>query len=214
MSSPYEGLQDFVAGLPELVQPLLVAAIGAIPYVEGEGSASIGIIVGINPIVAAIAGATGNILSVLAVIALTARARAAVVSRRSAPTPARTQAETAGPTGESAAGANIAAIDLSTGSASGSTAPAVVAEAPAGKKQSRTVKGQKKLGRWLVRFGVPGASILAPLALPTQLTAAFFVASGVRKGWVLLWQVVAIVVWTGLVAAAATGLVNLLGWTA
>lgn len=42
--------------------------------------------------------------------------------------------------------------------------------------------------------------------------AAFFVASGVRKGWVILWQVVAIVLWTGLVAAAALGLVTVLGW--
>jgi hypothetical protein len=64
----------------------------------------------------------------------------------------------------------------------------------------------------MVRFGVPGASILAPFALPTQLTAAFFVASGVNKGWVILWQVVAIVLWTGLVAAAALGVVSLLGW--
>ncbi|MBP2215273.1 hypothetical protein H4V95_000464 [Arthrobacter sp. CAN_C5] len=32
---------------------------------------------------------------------------------------------------------------------------------------------------------------------PTQLTAAFFVASGVRKSWVILWQVVAIILWTG-----------------
>jgi hypothetical protein len=63
-----------------------------------------------------------------------------------------------------------------------------------------------------VRFGVPGASILAPLALPTPLTAAFFVGSGVPKKWVMLWQVVAIVLWTGLIAAAATGLVTVLGW--
>jgi hypothetical protein len=29
---------------------------------------------------------------------------------------------------------------------------------------------------------------------------------------VMLWQVVAIVLWTGLIAAAATGLVTVLGW--
>jgi hypothetical protein len=66
--------------------------------------------------------------------------------------------------------------------------------------------------RWLVEFGVPGASILAPLALPTMLTAAFFVASGVRKEWVILWQVVAIILWTGVLAAAASGLLAVLGW--
>ena len=63
-----------------------------------------------------------------------------------------------------------------------------------------------------MRFGVPGASILAPLALPTMLTAAFFVGSGVPKQWVILWQVVAIVLWTSLIAVAATGALALLGW--
>ncbi|GGA54618.1 hypothetical protein GCM10011490_00500 [Pseudoclavibacter endophyticus] len=65
---------------------------------------------------------------------------------------------------------------------------------------------------WLVRFGVPGASILAPWVLPTQLTAALFVASGVNRSWVILWQAVSIVLWTGLVAAAALGALTLLGW--
>jgi hypothetical protein len=189
MSTPYEGLQNFVAGLPDLLQPVLVALLGAIPYVEGEGSASIGIIVGINPVVAAIAGATGNILSVLGVVALTARARRAVVTRR---TSARAGREPAQP------GTDTTAV--------------LDADDTAEPATGRRAKGQKRLSRWLVRFGVPGASILAPLALPTQLTAAFFVASGVKKRWVMLWQIVAIVLWTGLVAAAATGLVNLLGW--
>jgi hypothetical protein len=64
----------------------------------------------------------------------------------------------------------------------------------------------------MVRFGVPGASILAPLALPTMLTAAFFVATGVPKHWVILWQVVAIVLWTSAIAVAATGVLALVGW--
>ena len=45
-----------------------------------------------------------------------------------------------------------------------------------------------------------------------MLTAAFFVGSGVRKHWVILWQVVAIVLWTTLIAVAATGALVLLGW--
>ncbi|WP_188726187.1 hypothetical protein [Pseudoclavibacter endophyticus] len=48
--------------------------------------------------------------------------------------------------------------------------------------------------------------------LPTQLTAALFVASGVNRSWVILWQAVSIVLWTGLVAAAALGALTLLGW--
>jgi len=187
MSSPYEGLQDFVEGLPEIVQPLIVAGLGMIPYVEGEGSAAIGIIVGINPIVAAIAGAAGNILSVILVVLLSARVRESVVARRG---------------GASGAGGSTTTMldepqNAGTRDGAGST---------------RRERGRKRLGGMLVRFGVPGASILAPFVLPTQLTAAFFVASGVNKGWVILWQIVAIVLWTGLVAAAALGVVNLLGW--
>ena len=63
-----------------------------------------------------------------------------------------------------------------------------------------------------MRFGVPGASLLAPLALPTMLTAAFFVGSGVAKQWVILWQVVAIVLWTSAVAVAAASALAFLGW--
>ena len=184
-SSPYEGIQDFVGGLPEVLQPLIIAGLGMIPYVEGEGSAAIGIIVGINPIVSAIAGAAGNILSVLVVVLLSSRVRDSVVARRSETTPGTV---------------TIGVLE-----------PNVGADGDAGKPTRRS-KGRKRLSAWLVRFGVPGASILAPLALPTQFTAAFFIASGVKKSWVMLWQVVAIVLWTGLVAAAALGLVTLLGW--
>ena len=184
-SHPYEGLQDFVSGLPEFVQPLIVAGLGMIPYVEGEGSATLGILVGINPIVAAVAGAAGNILSVVLVVLLGSRVRTSVVARRSA-----------------AAEGSVAVDVLEPGQ----DAPSDDA-AP-----NRRSKGRQRLRTWLVRFGVPGASILAPFALPTQLTAAFFVASGVKKGWVILWQVVAIVLWTGLVAAAALGIVSLLNW--
>jgi hypothetical protein len=45
-----------------------------------------------------------------------------------------------------------------------------------------------------------------------MLTAAFFVASGVPKGWVVMWQVIAIVLWTALIAIVASGALALLGW--
>lgn len=173
MSDPYEGLQDFVATVPELLQPLIIAAAAAVPYIEGEGSAALGIIAGVNPFVAAVAGAAGNIICVVIVVLLSSRVREAAVARRTSTT--------------------------------GTTLTEEERTTP--KPQS---KGRRRLGRWLVRFGVPGASLLAPLALPTQLTAATFVASGVRKSWVILWQVIAIVVWTGLVAAAATGLLTVI----
>lgn len=179
-TTPLDGVTDFVAGLPELAQPLIVAALGAIPYVEGEGSAAIGIVVGINPVVAAFAGAVGNILSVIVVVLLSSRVRESVVTRRAQP-------------------------------AGGGGGVDVLEREPVEGTETRRSKGRKRLSAWLVRYGVPGASILAPLALPTQFTAAFLVASGVRKGWVLLWQIVAIVLWTALVAAIALGLVTLIG---
>lgn len=170
MSNVYEGLQDLVAQVPDVLQPLVVAAAGTIPYVEGEGSAALGVIAGLHPVVAGLAGFTGNVVSVLVVVLLGARAREKVLARRSAP------AEAADPAAEP-------------------------------KPRS---KGRRRLERWLVRFGVPGASLLAPLALPTQLTAATFVASGASRQWVMLWQVVAIAVWTAAVTLAATGMLSVL----
>ncbi|HEX5856543.1 MAG TPA: small multidrug efflux protein [Microbacterium sp.] len=201
--NPYPWLQDFINQVPDILQPLIVAAAGAIPYVEGEGAAVLGIIAGINPIVAAIAGAAGNILAVLGVVLLGSRIRGGVIAGHAARIEAR-KTETA-PIGPGTAH----------GTAGADTSPVITVERPIdvpSAKPTRRSKGRAKLGRWMVRFGVPGASILAPLALPTMLTAAFFVASGVRKEWVILWQVVAILLWTGLVAAAATGLLALLGW--
>lgn len=162
--------QDLAAQVPEVLQPLVVALAGAVPFVEGEGSAVIGILAGLNPVVAAVAGAVGNFVSVLVVVLVGSRTRAAVVERRRA-------------------GAGGVAV----------------ADRPAPES-----KGKQRLKAWVVRFGVPGASLLGPLAIPTQITAATLVASGVRKGWVLLWQAVAIVLWTTGVTLIATGLLTFL----
>lgn len=97
--------------------------------------------------------------------------------------------------------------------AGGQELPADAPDAPDSldPKPNGRSKGRARLGRWMVKFGVPGTSILAPLALPTMLTAAFFVSTGVRKGWVMLWQIVAIVLWTSVIAIAASGVLGLLG---
>jgi hypothetical protein len=71
--------------------------------------------------------------------------------------------------------------------------------------------GQQKLKRWLAKFGVPGASLLAPLALPTMFTAATLVGTGVPKAWVMLWQVIAIVLWTTAMTVVATGVLSVVG---
>ncbi|MGW7680835.1 hypothetical protein ACWGID_08875 [Kribbella sp. NPDC054772] len=182
-SGAYEWFQDLVAEVPELVQPVIVALAGAIPYIEGEGSAALGVFAGIHPLVAGVSGAAGNIIAVVLVVLLSSRVRAATVARRT-----RRSTAKASPTGVPAL-----ATDEQT---------------QAGERAAKQSKRHKRLRRWLVRFGVPGASLLGPLALPTHLTAATLVASGVNKGWVILWQVIAIVLWATLLTLAATGLLT------
>jgi hypothetical protein len=150
-----QNYRELVAHLPEPLQPFAVLLIGAIPFIEGEGSASWGVVGGINPIVAGVAGAAGNFLAVLGVVTLSSRARTAVIARRerTSGAPAETKPES---------------------------------------------KGRQRFRRWVVRFGVPGASIIGPLAIPTHFTSAILVASGTPKRWVLLWQAIAIVLWTTL----------------
>ncbi|WP_413318085.1 small multidrug efflux protein [Agrococcus sp. 1P02AA] len=172
------GFQELVAQVPELLQPFIVMLAGMIPFIEGEGGSAIGIVGGIHPLIAAIAAAAGNFLAVLAVVLLTSRTRDAVVARR----------------GRAAADAQ-ATQDGAVLTLEGDEGTAAAPAAPA-KPES---KGRKRFQRWLVRFGVPGASLLGPLAIPTHFTAATLVASGVARGWVLLWQSIAIVLWTTIV---------------
>jgi hypothetical protein len=190
-SNPYEWLQDLVAQVPEFVQPVIVALAGAIPYIEGEGSAALGVFAGIHPVVAAVSGAAGNIIAVVLVVLLSSRVRTAALARRTRRTGTRAS------TTPSTAGDPLLATDEQ-----------VDEQAQESERTEKRSKGHKRLRRWLVRFGVPGASLLGPLALPTHLTAATLVATGVSKGWVILWQVIAIVLWAALLTLAATGLVT------
>lgn len=168
--------QELVAQVPEILQPVIVMIAAAIPFVEGEGGAVIGIVGGLHPVVAAAAAATGNFLCVLLVVALTSRARTAVVDRHRSPVGV----------GGVGAGPDVdeAAFQRTTVT----------------KPQS---KGRQRFNRWLVRYGVPGASLLGPLAIPTQFTAAILVSGGTSRQWVLLWQAVAIAVWTTIASIAA-----------
>lgn len=185
MSTPIDGLvagfQNLVAQVPEVVQPLIVALAGTVPFIEGEGSAAIGVIGGVHPIAAGIAGAAGNMIAVTIVVLLGARIREAAVARR-----------------RRAAAVRERELVGAGGVEGGDASPSEPA-----KPES---KGRRRVRQWLTRFGVPGASLLAPLALPTHFTAATLVASSVPKGWVLLWQAIAIVVWTTLLVVLASGL--------
>jgi hypothetical protein len=178
------GFQNLVGQVPEILQPVIVALAGTIPFIEGEGGAAIGVIGGVNPIVAAIAAALGNFVAVVLVVLLGSRIRTAAVDRRASrktavATPVTVGAGVGAPGSD---GTNLSVEDDA-------------------KPES---KGRTKLRRWLVRFGVPGASLLAPLALPTHFTAATLVASGIDKTRVLFWQAIAIALWTTLVTVSAS----------
>ena len=168
--------QELAAQVPEVIRPFIVMLAGAIPFIEGEVASVIGMVGGLNPIMAGLAAAAGNFLCVLIVVLVTSRARTAVVKHN------RERSE--------AARTRTAAL---VPAAPGYEGSVPLEGAASAKPQS---KGRQRFAKWLVRFGVPGASILGPLAIPTQFTSAILIASGTPRGWVLLWQGVAIVLWT------------------
>ncbi|HLT67951.1 MAG TPA: small multidrug efflux protein [Microbacterium sp.] len=161
--------QNLVAHVPEFVQPFVVALAGAVPFIEGEGSAAIGVIGGINPVIAAASGAIGNFACVAILVLLSAGTRRAIVDRRRA------------------------AVVAGGGSVS---APEPVSPR------------KEKFQRALVRYGVPGVSLLGPLLLPTQFTATMLAAAGVTRARILFWQGLAIVLWTTLVTLIITGVIS------
>ncbi|MEV5071720.1 small multidrug efflux protein [Microbacterium sp. LMI12-1-1.1] len=167
--------QDLVAQVPDLVQPLIVAAAGAVPFIEGEGAAVIGIIGGIHPAIAAAAGIVGNFVCVTVLVLLTARTRSAVVTRT------RTRRLVA------AGGGDIADVS----------------SPPVGDERGSARKA--KFQRALERYGVPGVSLLGPLLLPTQFTATMLAGAGVNTARILFWQGLAIVAWTTLLTFVVGG---------
>lgn len=175
-------LQNLMSQVPLLVQPLIVAVAAAIPFVEAELASVLGVWAGLNPFVAAGAAVAGNFASVLVVVFFGARIRAGIIARRARKT-------------ELVGGGRPVTPD--------DTSDDAFVEA---KPES---KGARRFKKYLVRFGVPGASLLGPLAIPTQFTSALLVSTGVSKAWILLWQGVAIVLWTTLTTLIATGVLAL-----
>lgn len=182
-----EFLQDLMSQVPFFIQPLIVAAAAAIPFLEAELASVLGVWAGLNPFVAAGAAMAGNFASVFVVVFFGARIRTAIIARRAR----RTELVVAGqPAAQPVAG-----------SADEPSEPLV--------EPKPESKGVRRFKKFLVRFGVPGASILGPLAIPTQFTSAFLVSTGVSKAWVLLWQAVAIFLWTTMTTLIATGVLAL-----
>lgn len=211
---PFAWLQELMGQVPELVQPVIVVLAAAIPFVEGEGAAALGVLSGVNPVVAALAAIIGNVLCVAAVVWLGSRVRSGVVDRRrrrgvgKAPGEASGVAVSGPGAGEEAHGGAGAGPGMSSIALAPVDSEGVLASGNTSKPEK---KGQQKLKRWLVKFGVPGASLLAPLALPTMFTAATLVGTRVSKAWVMLWQVIAIVLWTTVTTVVATGVLRVVG---
>lgn len=178
-----ETFQGFVAQVPELIQPLIVALAGAIPFIEGEGAVSIGIIGGINPVIAAIAAIVGNFLCVAVLVIASSGARSAIVNR------ARSRQAVAA------------------GGAGGGVSEAVDTGAIDTVASDRGSARRQKFQRAFERYGVPGVSLLGPLLLPTHFTATMLAASGIGKARILFWQAVAIIGWTTIVAVIVGGAV-------
>lgn len=163
MSNPISdlilGFQGLVADVPDLAQPLIVALAGAVPFIEGEGAAAIGIIGGIHPAVAAIAGAVGNLVCVAVVVLVASRVRTAVTTRRGAP-------------------------------------------------EKPVTARRQKFERAYHRYGTPGVSLLGPLLLPTQFTAAALTSTGVSPARVIAWQAAAIALWTTVITLIIAGVIR------
>ena len=176
----FEMFQNLVAQVPELVQPLIVALAGAVPFIEGEGAATIGIVGGIAPVVAAVAAMIGNFACVTVVVLLASRARSAIVTHHERSRDAVLVGAGAG------AGTHGGSVIENGGARVEASAP------ESGRKAARRAKFQ----RAFERYGVPGVSLLGPMLLPTQFTATMLVAAGIAKGRVLAWQAVAIFLWT------------------
>ena len=177
-----ETFQNLVAQVPDLVQPLIVALAGAVPFIEGEGAASIGIIGGIHPVIAAIAAIVGNFVCVAVLVLASSGARRAIVDR-----------------------SRSRKAVLAGGGSAVDDAP--LEPAASGRGAAR----REKFQRAFERYGVPGVSLLGPLLLPTQFTATMLAAAGIGRARILFWQALAIIIWTTLVAVIVGGAVYAVG---
>lgn len=198
--NPFGWLQDLVSELPELVQPLLVAVVGAIPFID-EAAAGLGIVAGMHPLVAFSANVLGSTLAVALVVLVGSRVREAVVIRRARRTVTVQEPELVS-----------VGSTLEKGKTDENLPAAISAVSQQHAVAEKESKGKKRLAQWLTRYGVPGASVLAPLAVPFAFTALFFIGAGVSKGWVILWQTIAIVLWAAAVTVSATAAVAVLGY--
>lgn len=74
----------------------------------------------------------------------------------------------------------------------------------------RQLKRREKAKRLFDKFGVPGVSLLGPLALPSQFTAPLMASFGANRHLIMVWMFVSIVVWGVGFVLLGIGFLNLL----
>ena len=75
-----DALQDFTASLPAVLQWVGVILAAAIPFIESYFGSVIGVLAGINPVVAIVAAIVGNVISMLLFVLSAHSVRSKVVS--------------------------------------------------------------------------------------------------------------------------------------
>lgn len=71
-------------------------------------------------------------------------------------------------------------------------------------------KRREKAKRLFDKFGVPGVSLLGPIALPSQFTAPLMVSFGANRHAVTLWMFVSVVVWGAGFTLLGVGFLNIM----
>lgn len=74
----------------------------------------------------------------------------------------------------------------------------------------RTPRQEKVIAR-VDRWGVPVASLLAPMVFAISLTAFIMTTAGLARRQVLVWQIAAVVLWGGIFTAFGHGLLSVAG---
>ncbi|TQO19155.1 hypothetical protein FB472_0694 [Rhodoglobus vestalii] len=77
-----DALQNFTESLPPLLQWVGVILASAIPFIESYFGSIIGILAGINPVIAILAAIIGNTLSMIIVVLSAHHVRASVTKRQ------------------------------------------------------------------------------------------------------------------------------------
>lgn len=75
-------------------------------------------------------------------------------------------------------------------------------------RDNKKTERREKIHRLYNRYGVPVVSIVAEFWLPSALTTVLLVSFGAQKKQVMVWQAVAIVIWSVGTALLLTGVIH------